>query len=134
MSLTPEIFEQTVKVTKEDIDEHGHVNNVRFVQLMEDISKAHWEKRASEEIKDKYFWVVVRHEIDYKKQAFLNDELLLQTFIGDHTHVTSIRHVVIRNRQTDEILIKAKTTWCLLDRKSGKPVKISEEMFRDFNV
>lgn len=134
MSLTPEIFEKTVKVTKEDIDEQGHVNNVRFVQLMEDISKAHWEERAPEEIKEQYFWVVVRHEIDYKKQAFLGDELLLQTFIGEHTHVTSVRHVIIRNRQNDEILIKAKTTWCLMDRDSRKPVKISEEMFRDFNV
>ncbi|CAM4255466.1 acyl-CoA thioesterase [Gillisia limnaea] len=79
MSLTPEIFQQTIKVSEADLDELQHVNNVRYVQWMEDVAKAHWNARAGDEIRENYFWVVIRHEIDYKGQAFLDDELLLQT-------------------------------------------------------
>lgn len=132
MSLIPEIFEQTIKVTKADLDELQHVNNVRYVQWMEDIAKAHWNERASDEIKENYFWIVIRHEIDYKGQAFLGDEILLQTYVGEHTHVTSQRLVNILNKKTGKVLIKAKSTWCLMDYKTKKPVKISEEMVRVF--
>ncbi|MFO7719202.1 MAG: thioesterase family protein [Gillisia sp.] len=132
MSLSPEKFEQTIKVTKADLDELQHVNNVRYVQWMEDIAKAHWIARASDEIKENYFWIVIRHEIDYKGQAFLDDEILLQTYVGEHTHVTSQRLVNILNNKTREVLIQAKSTWCLMDYKTKKPVKISEEMVRVF--
>jgi len=134
MSSKPEVFEKTIQVKEEDIDELQHVNNVRYVQWMEDIAKVHWETRAPEETKRNYIWMVLRHEIDYKGQAFLKDELILQTFVGEHSHVKSHRHVIIRNKKSGKILIKAKSTWCLLDSETKKPAKISEEMFSDFYV
>ncbi|HSI70205.1 MAG TPA: acyl-ACP thioesterase domain-containing protein, partial [Gillisia sp.] len=59
-------------------------------------------------------------------------EILLQTYVGDHTHVTSQRHVIIQNKTTNKILIQALSTWCLLDAKTKRPAKITEGMFRDF--
>ncbi len=130
----PQIYEETLTVRREDLDELDHVNNVRYVQWMEDIAKSHWEKKAPIEVKEKYLWMVVRHEIDYKGQAFLGDELLVQTYVGKHTNVTSQRHVVIRNKTTNKVLINALSTWCLLDAQSRRPAKIEVEMFRDFYV
>jgi len=130
--LTPEIFEETITVRQEDLDELDHVNNVRYVQWMEDIAKSHWEKTAPSKVQEKYLWMVVRHEIDYKGQAFAGDDLLLQTFVGEHTHVTSQRHVIIRNKETNKILIQAKSTWCLLDAENRRPARIDVEMFRNF--
>lgn len=132
MNSTPEIFEQSLKVTEDDLDELQHVNNVRYVQWIQDIAKAHWEKRAPEEMKNEFFWVVIRHEVDYKQQAFLNEELLLKTFIGDQTHVTSTRHVTILNKETEKVLVEAKSTWCLMNLESKKPVKITPEMLQIF--
>jgi len=132
MSDTPEIFEKSITVKASDLDELKHVNNVQYVQWIQDIAKEHWEKRASEEILDTYFWVVIRHEIDYKQQAFLDDELIIQTFVGDHTHVTSQRLVNILDKETKKVLVKAKSTWCLMSYKNKKPVKISQEMLRVF--
>lgn len=130
--MSPEVFEKTIEVTKKDLDELQHVNNVRYVQWMEDIAKAHWEMRAPRDLKEKFFWVVIRHEIDYKKQAFLGDKVVLRTYVGKATHVTSQRHVVILKEGTGEHLIEAKSTWCLMDVETKRPVKISEEMFRVF--
>ncbi len=132
MSGTAEVFEKCIKVTKDDLDELNHVNNVIYVQWMEDIAKIHWTEKAPKEVQENYFWVVVRHEIDYKGQAFLGEEILLQTYVGEHTHVTSQRHVLIRNKETSKILIQAKSTWCLMDRETKRPVKITNEMFRNF--
>ena len=132
MSGTPEIFEKTITVNASDLDELKHVNNVQYVQWIQDIAKEHWESRASEEILNTYFWVVIRHEIDYKQQAFLGEELIVQTFVGDHTHVTSQRLVNIINKETGKALVRAKSTWCLMDYKTKKPVKISQEMVRVF--
>lgn len=130
--LVPEIYEEILIVKNKDLDELDHVNNVRYVQWMEDIAKSHWENRAPREVQEKYLWMVVRHEIDYKGQAFSGDELLVQTFVGDHTHVTTQRHVVIRNKENNKILIQAKSTWCLLDATNRRPARIDVEMFRDF--
>ncbi|WP_026839168.1 acyl-CoA thioesterase [Gillisia sp. JM1] len=132
MSGTPEIFEKTITVKASDLDELKHVNNVQYVQWIQDIAKEHWEKRASEEILNTCFWVVIRHEIDYKQQAFLDDELIIQTFVGEHTHVTSQRLVNILDKETNKVLVKAKSTWCLMDYNTKKPVKISQEMLRVF--
>jgi len=132
MSYTPEIFEQQLKVSESDLDDLQHVNNVQYVQWIQNIAKSHWESRASSEIKERYFWVVIRHEIDYKKQAFLNEDLLLKTFIGEQTHVTSKRHVHILNKENGDILVEAKSTWCLMEYSTKKPVKISEELLRVF--
>ena len=56
-----------------DIDEQGHVNNVAYLRWIQDIAVAHWRHAASDEMIAKFSWIVVRHEIDYKKQAFENE-------------------------------------------------------------
>lgn len=132
MEINPEIYEKQLVVEEKHLDQRKHVNNVQYVQWVQDVAEEHWEVRASEEQKAKVFWVVVKHEISYKKEAFLGDHISLQTYVGDATHVTSIRHVIIKNADSGKLLAEAKTTWCLLDTQTKKPVKISEELKRVF--
>lgn len=128
MVVPAETYTHQRTVTKDDLDDLHHVNNVRYVQWIQDIAKEHWEIRASTQLKEKFIWVVIRHEIDYKKQAFLGDELLIETFVGETTFVTSERFVNIKNAKTGDILVAAKSMWCLLDAESKKPTKITEEL------
>lgn len=132
MEFNPEIYEKRLKVEKKHLDQQKHVNNVQYVQWIQDVAEEHWEKRAPEEQKNKYFWVVVRHEIDYKKEALLGEELLLQTYVGETTNVTSIRHVIIKRAKDSKILVQSKTTWCLINAETKRPAKISEELKRIF--
>lgn len=132
MAANPEIFEQRLKVENSHLDEQNHVNNVQYVQWVQDVAKAHWESRAPQEFQEKYFWIVVRHEIDYKQQAFLNEEILLQTYVSETSHVKSLRHVIIKNAKTQKVLVEAKTTWALMDKESQKPTKIAEELKKIF--
>ena len=132
MSVNSEIYQKYITVSEDDLDDQQHVNNVRYVQWIQDVAQEHWESRASEEQKAGLAWVVVRHEIDYKMEALLNDEILLETRIIDTTHVTSIREVVIKNNDSGKLLAKAETTWCLLDQKTKKPQRISDELKQIF--
>jgi acyl-CoA thioester hydrolase len=132
MEFNPEIYTKDLVVKEEHLDKQRHVNNVQYVQWVQDVAEEHWEKRASEEQKKDLIWVVVRHEINYKKEAFLGDNISLQTYVGEATHVTSTRHVIIKNSDTGKLLAEAETIWCLLNVKTKKPVKISEELKQIF--
>lgn len=128
MVVPAEIYVHRRTVTEDDLDDLHHVNNVRYVQWIQDIAKEHWEVRATDELKKRFIWVVIRHEIDYKKQAFLGDDLLIETYVGEITFVTSERYVNIKNAETGEILVAAKSMWCLLDADSKRPTKITEDL------
>ena len=63
------IFEMTLTAAPEHIDELGHVNNAVWVQWIQQVAVAHWDSFADPAHKDAYYWVVVRHEIDYLRAA-----------------------------------------------------------------
>lgn len=128
-----EIYTHHRTVMKEDLDDLQHVNNVTYVQWIQDIAKEHWEVRATEKLKKHFIWVVIRHEIDYKKQAFLDDDILIETYVGETTFVTSERFVNIKNAESGEILVAAKSMWCLLDANSKRPTKITADLRKVFH-
>lgn len=115
-------------VQKQDIDRLQHVNNVVYLQWVNDISEKHWSILSNKEIDDKYFWVAIRHEIDYVNQSVLGDEITIYTWIGETGGVRSIRNVHIYRAET--LLAKVKTTWCLVDKKTSKPTRIQEDITR----
>src|SRR6185369_12764056 len=64
-----EVFKLSFQVSPADIDELKHVNNVVYLQWVQSISYAHWNTAATEELRSKCKWVVLRHEIDYHSPA-----------------------------------------------------------------
>ena len=70
--------------------------------------------------------MIRRHEIDYLRQALLNDELSIVTWVGETEGVWSVRHVQIK--RGEELLVDVKTTWILIDKVNNRPVRISPEV------
>jgi acyl-CoA thioester hydrolase len=124
-------FSHNFLVQPGDIDEQGHVNNVAYVKWVQDVAVAHWFHIATDEQKAKYVWVILRHEIDYKKQGFEGEEITATTWVGKPTAVTWERFTEIHRGQ--DLLVKSKTIWCLLDRETAKPSRITMEMKESFN-
>ena len=120
------VYEKTLVVQKTEIDEYNHVNNVVYVQWIQDIANEHWQELTGGVVPKDYVWFVVRHEIDYKVQARLNDTLTIKTWIGKTEGVKSVRHVeIIRG---SKVIVKSQTTFCLVDTKTGRPKRITEEV------
>jgi acyl-CoA thioester hydrolase len=119
-------FVETITVKEEHLDSLRHVNNQIYLQWVNDIAKSHWAFLTSGKFDQRYFWVVRRHEIDYLRQAILNDELNIVTWVGDTEGVWSVRHVQIK--KGEELLVDVKTTWLLIDSEKNRPVRISGEV------
>ena len=119
-------FSHSFRVSADDIDAQGHVNNVAYVRWIQDVAVAHWFSITTAEIRGKLTWIVVRHEIDYKKQAFENEAVTVETWVGEPTRISWERFTEIR-RGTD-LLVKARSVWCLIDRETSKPTRITSEL------
>ncbi len=93
MSAAP-TFETELVAKAEHIDELGHVNNAVWVEWIQDVAVAHWRFAAAPEHDSAYFWVVVRHEIDYLRPAFEGDRVTARTWIDAQVQgARSTRHM-----------------------------------------
>lgn len=119
------------QVTEDHIDQLNHVNNVVYLQWVLKAAEKHWGALSAPAMNDKYVWVVLRHEIDYLASGMLGDEITVTTWIGESIRVRSDRFVEIK--KGDKILAKAKTIWCLLDKKTMKPARIPAEILTILN-
>lgn len=125
-------FSHSFLVAPEDIDAQGHVNNVAYVRWIQDIAVAHWFSATDEMIREKYSWVLTRHEIDYKKQSFVGEEVTATTWVGKATKVTCERFTLI-TRGAD-LLVSARSVWCFIDRETSKPARITSEVKELFQM
>ena len=92
-------FEMAIAVEPADIDGLGHVNNVVYLRWVQDIAIAHWRAVASAADQEKFLWIVVRHEIDYKQPARLGDVILAKTWVGAATRIKFERHTEMLRAQ-----------------------------------
>lgn len=122
------LFEQNIIVQEADIDQANHVNNVVYLRWVQDVSEGHWLAKATPEMLKTYYWVAIRHEIDYKNSGFLGDELLLKTYLKEYGGVRSKRVVEIIRKSDNKLLVQSLTTWILMSSLNNKPARIPDEM------
>jgi acyl-CoA thioester hydrolase len=132
MSSVP--FEMIVSVMPGDIDEQNHVNNTVYLRWVQDVATAHWQAIASPEAQETIGWVVLRHEIDYKSPATLDDEIVLRTWVGQATRLTFERFTEIRRNRDGRLLSKARTLWCPINTQTSRPVRVSADVRAQFST
>ncbi|MBS0253831.1 MAG: acyl-CoA thioesterase [Proteobacteria bacterium] len=114
------------------IDALGHVNNAVWVQWIEAVATAHWQKVASAEHQAQWVWVVTRHEIDYKGNIGPGEGVTAETWIPTApTGARFDRRVDFRNAD-GKVIVSARTTWALLDGASGRLARVRDEITAPF--
>lgn len=126
MALPP--FQIKVRVEAEDIDRQNHVNNIVYLQWVQDVAVAHWLAAAPDYAQETILWVVLRHEIAYKAPALLGDELIVETRVGQASGITFERHVDILRATDGKVLARARTLWCPLHPETLRPQRIDAEI------
>ena len=125
-------YSQTFTAWPEHIDELGHVNNTVWVSWLQDLATAHWNTAARPEDADRFFWVVTRHEIDYRGNIAAGKSVTGETWIeGEPRGATSVRRVEFRDQNTRTI-VSAATTWAMLDRESQRLVRVRPDVLAPF--
>ena len=128
MPISKSIFEYRITVQQEHLDDLQHVNNVVYVQFMQDVAGRHWNSKVVKADADQVIWMVRKHEIEYLAQAFLDDELIVRTWTGENTSVTWDRHYEIIRIADQKKIIIAKSIWVLLDKQNGRPKRIEDRI------
>lgn len=126
-------FELAITIRPEDIDELGHVNNVTYLRWVQEVALAHWRAAASPEEQARLVWVVVRHEIDYKRAAFLGDAIIARTWVGAAARRRFERHTELLRAADHKILARSLTVWCPIDRTTKRPTDVSSEIRARFS-
>jgi acyl-CoA thioester hydrolase len=127
-------FALPIEVQATDIDTLGHVNNVIYVRWIQDAAVAHWRVLATPEQQAECAWVVVRHEIDYKRPARAGETLVAETWVGVAVGHTFERHTEILRPGDRKVVARARTLWCPIDRTSGRPKHVSADLRARFSV
>jgi thioesterase-3 len=114
------------------IDIFSHVNNARYLEFMEE---ARWV------VIDKYIdlkrmhekgiiFVVVNININYRRPASVGDILELYLDLTKIGGKSAIFYQEIRLKGTDIVVADAQVTFVFADKKTGKAVKIDDEIKR----
>ena len=134
MSPAAEPFELAIAVEPADIDQFGHVNNVIYLRWVQEAAVAHWTVAAPATDQAKLLWVVLRHEIDYKQAAFLGDGIIARTWVGSASRIRFERFTELLRARDRSLLAQARTLWCPIDARTGKPASVSPEVRACFSV
>jgi acyl-CoA thioester hydrolase len=130
--LTRPTFELTFTAAPEHIDELGHVNNAVWVQWMEQVAVTHWRSVAKPEHQDAYFWVVVRHEIDYLRAAIEGERILARTWAGETPQGAKFDRHMEFTGDDGKPRVRARSWWAIIDKASGRPIRVPPEVVAPF--
>ncbi len=126
------VFEQDFTATEAEIDELGHVNNAAWVRWIQEIATAHWRAAAPPAHVDAYVWVVTRHEIDYLRALGPGETVLGRTWVGEAPKGARFDRHVDFTGADGKPRVRAKTTWAILDKTTGRPLRVPPEVAAPF--
>jgi acyl-CoA thioester hydrolase len=132
MSGERPVFTHRIVAPADAIDELGHVNNAVWVQWIQEVALAHWYSIADPAHQDDYIWVVVRHEIDYLRPAFEGEVLIGRTWVGEAPKGARFdRHMEFVG-EDGKVRVRATTQWAIIDKATGRPVRVPPEVIAPF--
>ncbi|MEO5886923.1 MAG: acyl-CoA thioesterase [Anaerolineales bacterium] len=129
------IHSKTFIIPANTMDENGHVNNVAYVQWMQDIAVEHYESiggtRPMQLVGST--WVVREHRIEYLLPAFADEEIEIKTWVENIRRVRSLRKYEFIRKTDGKILVRGETDWVFVDAQTGTPRAIPNEVSKVFS-
>ncbi len=124
------IYEYPVNVLSEDIDFMGHVNNAVYLKWVQAAVIDYWQRVAPPEAVAQHLWVALKHEISYRRPAFLEDgiiaEVIAESAQGARTFFSTLF------KRGDEVLAEVKSSWCCLDAATKRPARLAKDVLARF--
>lgn len=116
----------------EHIDVYGHVNNAVWLRWMEELAMTHWNAVAPAEHREAYVWFVTRHEIDYRGNIGEGESCTGTTEIREGPSGARFDRYTTFRASNGKVLVEAKTTWAMIDRISGRLLRVPREVVEPF--
>jgi acyl-CoA thioester hydrolase len=113
-----------------DIDFMGHVNNAAYLKWVQDAVVSHWQKLAPPHAVARHLWVALKHEITYRKPAFLEDQVIAQVVLEKVQGARAFYQTLIK--RGEDVLAEVKSSWCCLDAETLRPSRIAQDVAARF--
>jgi acyl-CoA thioester hydrolase len=126
------MFKFPIRVQTTEIDQMGHVNNACYLTWVQKAVVAHWEAKATPQQVLEHLWVALRHEIDYRKPGFLEDNIHAQVVLENVRGARAWYKTMIMRGQ--DVLAEVSSCWCCLDADTKRPVKVGRELIARFDL
>jgi acyl-CoA thioester hydrolase len=127
-ATTPFIF--PIGIQRADIDFMGHVNNARYLNWVQDAVLSHWQKLAPPEAVAQHLWVALKHEITYRKPAFLDDDVIATVVLEKVQGARAFYETIIK--RGEDVLAEVKSSWCCVDAQTLRPARIAADIAAHF--
>lgn len=124
------VYRHHFTVPESAVDQNGHVNNVVYVQWMQDVAVMHYEAAGGNQAMEDAgaTWVARSHHIEYLKPVYAGDDVIALTWVENLRRVRSLRRYQFL-RQTDNVLLaRGETDWVFVDIETGRPRMIADDL------
>lgn len=129
------IFTMRRVVEWRDIDSAQHVNNAAYLNYMEEcgIQAAQSVGWSMGRMREEGFAIVARrHQIEYRQQTQLGEELAVSTYLSDIRRSSATRHYLITRAADGALIAQARTLWVFVNIETNAPTRILPHFFQDF--
>ncbi len=117
-------------ITAADIDHMGHVNNSVYLRWVQEAVIDYWQKVAPAEAVGRHLWVALKHEITYRRPAFLEDQVIATVVAEGVQGARAMFSTIIR--RGEDVLAEVKSSWCCLDAASKRPARLARDVVQRF--
>ena len=119
-----------VGIEPADIDFMGHVNNASYLKWVQAAVISHWQRMAPPEAVAQHLWVALKHEITYRKPAFLEDDVIATVLLEKVHGARAFYETVIR--RGEEVLAVVQSSWCCIDAETHRPARLAASLVDRF--
>lgn len=119
-----------IGIDPNDIDFMGHVNNASYLKWVQAAVVDHWRSLAPADAISQHLWVAIKHEITYRKPAFLDDDVIATVLLEKVQGARAFYETVIRRQE--EVLAEVKSSWCCLDASTMRPARLARNIIERF--
>jgi acyl-CoA thioester hydrolase len=113
-----------------DIDFMGHVNNASYLKWVQAAVISHWRAFAPAEAVAAHLWVALKHEITYRKPAFLDDDVIATVLLERVQGARAFYDTVIK--RGEDVLAEVRSSWCCLDAATLRPARLASNVVERF--
>lgn len=114
-----------------DIDEFGHVNNVRYIAWALEVAWAHSNALGvtfADYRRTGAGCVVWKQEFEYLSPVLEGEEIDIATWIAENDgRLKLIRAYEMRRASDGAVLFRGRTIFVTVDMKTGKPARMPKE-------
>lgn len=125
----------TLQIRGYHCDAYGHVNNARYLELLEEARWTFLEPALNEKYFDtrNLLFIVVNINISYKKPLVPTQVVEIEIQDVTYNNKSMVVRQTITDKHSKELASEAMVTFVLLNSKTGKPETITEEIIAKFD-